>query len=398
MSMDTGILEVIPRSCELLGLGEPTHGEPAFGWLRNSLIDELISRGYRSVALETDRVAALRLNDFVCGGKETLDEVLKQGFSHGFGELQTNRRLVERLREHNLARPAAEHVTVYGFDAPTEFASAPSPRLYLEHARNYLDFDAAIADVAGDDDRWSRSEAVMDAHMSPGATPQAETLRVIAHDMLICLYARAPELVPATCLNAWRTVEAHLKAALGLLAYHRQAAQPVDEASRWSALLATRDAIMAQNLLDIRTVEASRGPTMIFAHNRHLQRQRSQWHLGDMDLTWSCAGSIVDSILSGHYTFIAGSLGASSELGLKEPDRGTYEELLDHEIPDWGLVPVQTLAGGRSRDDTSPEQGYFPLDEPTIQSADAIMHINNGDTVSATLERAAPPEAGKHQE
>ena len=155
---------------------------------------------------------------------------------------------------------------------------------------------------------------------------------------------------------------------------------------------------MAQNLLDIRTVEASRGPTMIFAHNRHLQRQRSQWHLGDMDLTWSCAGSIVDSILSGHYTFIAGSLGASSELGLKEPDRGTYEELLDHEIPDWGLVPVQTLAGGRSRDDTSPEQGYFPLDEPTIQSADAIMHINNGDTVSATLERAAPPEAGKHQE
>lgn len=391
--MDTEILEYIPSSCELLGLGEPTHGEAAFGWVRNALVQELVGEGYRSVVLETDRVAALELNDFVCGGIGTLDSVMKRGFSHGFGELQANRRLIEWLRDHNDGRHTTEHVTVYGFDAPTEFASAPSPRPYLKHVSDYLDFDAALDKLAGEDTQWSCSEAVMDASKSPGSTPQANALRAIAHDMLTCLYARSPELVTATSLSAWRAAETHLKASLGLLAYHKQAAEPVDEPARWSGLLATRDAIMAQNLIDIHSLEARRGPTLVFANNRHLQRQRSKWRLGDMNLGWSCAGSIVDSIIGDRYAFVAGSLGISAELGLAQPDRGTYEEFLGRDIHEWGLVPARVLPRGHSRTDTSPEQGYFPLDEPTIRSADAILHINNGHSLDTSLEHSVPPTA-----
>jgi len=50
---------------------------------------------------------------------------------------------------------------------------------------------------------------------------------------------------------------------------------------------------------------------------------------------------------------VAGSLGASFELGVKEPIRGTYEELLGRDIEDWVSFPHRRR----------PEQGYFPLDE-----------------------------------
>lgn len=382
--MSAQIADVVPDACELLGLGEPTHGEPAFEWVRNGLIRELVvTAGFRSVVLETDRVAALTLNEYVCEGVGSLDQAMDQGFSHGLGEEPANRSLIEWLHDWNLSQSAPRRVTVHGFDTPTEFASAPSPRPYLLHAGEYLGVDIEIDELVGDDQRWSRPEAVMDASLSPGATAEAHTLRVIAHDLLIALHARAPQLISATSLNAWRSVKVRLNAVLGLLAYHRQAASMVDEATRISELLATRDALMAGNLFDIRAEEGRRGPTLVFAHNRHLQRQESQWTLDDMNLVWHSAGAIVSSVMGSHYTFVAGSLGASSELGLRQPPLHTYEALLEQAIPaelkslGCGLVRPSTLRGGRLRADVTPDQGYFPLDESTVRSADAILHISD---------------------
>ncbi|MFP5078694.1 erythromycin esterase family protein, partial [Rhizobium sp. YIM 134829] len=305
---------------------------------------------------------------------------------HSLGELQANRRLIEWLHDFNLSRPGPERVTVHGFDAPTEFTSAPSPRPYLQRAIDYLDADIDIDDLVGDDQQWSRSEAVMDAGLSPGAAAEADALRAIAHDLLISLHARAPQLIAATSHDAWRSVRVHLTAVLGLLAYHKQAAQQVDETARLSGLLATRDAIMARNLIDIRAEEGRRGATIVYAHNRHLQRERSQWTLGDMNLVWNSAGAIIDSVIGPRYTFVAGSLGTSSELGLQEPPPDTYEALLghatggEHESSGWGLVPASTLVSGYSRTDVTPAQGYFPLDELTLQSADWILHISDAVT------------------
>ncbi len=103
MSKDFHDLPV--ASCAVLALGEPTHREPAFGWVRNELFARLAEIGFRSIALETDRVAALRVDDFVKGGDGDLDEVAREGFSHDFGNLETNRCLVAWMRDHNASRP-----------------------------------------------------------------------------------------------------------------------------------------------------------------------------------------------------------------------------------------------------------------------------------------------------
>ncbi|MFE6868168.1 erythromycin esterase family protein [Kitasatospora sp. NPDC057692] len=308
--MTQEIREFLPPSCGLMAFGEPTHQEPAFGRARNDLFAQLVEHGFRSIALETDRVAALAVDAFVREGVGSLEGVLRDGFTHGFGAQEPNRRLVAWMREHNRNRPPRERLAFHGFDAPTENTTAPSPRPYLEHARDYLGIDLDVAALVGDDERWSREEAVLDAAMSPGASAEADRLRAVADDLLGVLHARAAELIAATSREEWVRARTHLTAGAGLLRYHRQAARPMEPSERLAGLLGTRDEIMARNLLDIRGLEAGRGGTFVFAHNGHLQRNPSVWRMGEKDVTWNGAGRIVAALVGGEeYFFVAGGLG-----------------------------------------------------------------------------------------
>jgi erythromycin esterase-like protein len=295
-AMTQDLQDFVNDSHDLVGLGEPTHREPAFARIRNELFVGLVARGFRSIALETDRLTALAVNDFVREGAGTLDAAMSEGFTHGFGAFEANRELVAWMREYNEGRPAGERLAFHGIDAPLEF-SAPSPRRFLEHARDYLKLDLDLAALVGDDERWGRMEAVMDPAESPGDSDEAARLRAVADDMLSSLYARAPELIVATSRGVWERARINVISALGLLRYHAQAARPVEDRERWSRMSAVRDALMAQNLLDIRDIESRRGPTLVCGHNLHLQRNPSRMSMGPLDLVWSGAGAIMASLL-----------------------------------------------------------------------------------------------------
>ncbi|WP_051703808.1 erythromycin esterase family protein [Glycomyces sp. NRRL B-16210] len=309
---------LVGTSCDLLGLGEPKHGDPDFGRARNETIAELADRGFRSIAVETDRVAALAVDDYVRHGTGTLDAAMKEGFTHGFGEFESNRQLIAWLREYNATRSPEEKLTFHGIDAPLEFTAA-SPRRDLEYVRDYLGFSLDLSSLVGDDDQWGNMEAVTDPAASPGDTAEAEKLRTLADDMRTALYAQSPELIAATSLDAWRRAKTHLTSGLGLLRYHKQAAQRIENSARWSSLSATRDALMAENLLDIRDIEADRGPTVVSAHNIHLQYERSRMTMADMDLSWNGTGAILKALLGNRYLFIEGRLdGAEAALRVRE--------------------------------------------------------------------------------
>lgn len=374
--MTQDIRDFVNPSCELLAFGEPTHLVSAFRQVRHELFTQLVAHGFRSIALETDRVAAFIVNDYVQEGVGTLEKVMSEGFSHQFGELEDNRRLVAWMREYNEDRPAEERLAFNGFDAPTENFTAPSPLSYLEYARDYMGLDLDLASLAGADEQWSRTEAIMDPAMSIGDTPPAGELRVLADDMLTSLYWRGPGLIEATSRAEWFRAEAQLTAGLGLLRYHKQAAQKLELNARVSRLMATRDALMAQNLFAIRRAETGKGPTFVFAHNTHLQRNLGHWEIDGRDFKWAPAGSIMGSLVGAQYVVVLGSLGRNADIGLGEPDADTFEGALQRDIKTWGMT--RAAVSVRKRTDIEGRQGHFPLEQATVDGADALLHINDG--------------------
>ncbi|MEU6250773.1 erythromycin esterase family protein [Glycomyces sp. NPDC047010] len=289
---------------DVIGLGERAHGDSPHAEARTDHALRLVAQGARSIVFESDRVAAFAVDDYVQGRTDDLDTALSDGFTHGFGAFAVNRRLVSRLRAFNEDRGPGDRVAFHGMDAPLEFTAA-SPRAYLEHVRDYLGLALDIAALTDDDETWSAMEAVTDPAASPGDTPAARRLRVIADDLHAALYTAAPERIAATSVAEWHRARVNAATAAGLLRYHRQAAQPLPEVERWSRLSGVRDALMAANLLDVRALEADRGPTVVLAHDIHLQTTESRMEMAGMNLTWAGTGAIIAALLGPKYLFVA---------------------------------------------------------------------------------------------
>ncbi|WP_030435611.1 DUF6194 family protein [Actinoplanes subtropicus] len=376
MAFDTELQSLLSvHRPHLLAIGEPYHGEPAFPRLRNRILETLAGHGFRSIAIESDRAAALAVDDYVQGRRDDVD--LTTGISHGWGAHPATRELIDWLRDHNAELPPGERITFHGFDAPTEITGAPSPGPLLRELRDYLGVPAPDLDrLVGDEGSWTAQEIMFDATRSPGRTPEAAALRGLAEDLRSQLYAEAPRLIRDTSTPSWNRARVLASTAIGLLTYHAAMAEPGTPSQRIGRLLAARDALMAQNLLDIHALERDRGPILVSANNAHLQRHPSRWdtHWDGQDLAaqWNGAGSIVAPLLGDKYLYVAGSLGASGPVGLGRPEPGTYEWQLG---PQTGIFPPPD--GTDLRERVTDLLGYFPLDPGTIETCDAILHIGS---------------------
>jgi erythromycin esterase-like protein len=385
----TNFLDTLAVRPRLLGLGEPTHGVEAFPSLRNQVFRHLVEHeGYRSIAIESDCLAALRVDDFVADGTGSLDDAMSTGFSHGFGDSGANRELVAWMREHN--HDTDDQLTFYGFDAPLENFNAGNPHTPLIAVHSYLatvlDHDrlpgtaAEINDLVADESRWTRPEAVLDPAQSLGASDEVARLRVIADDLRALLTAEAPRLIAATANDQWWRARLHATTAAGVLRYH--AATADTSASRVSRLLRVRDAMMADNLADIAEREARRGPTLVFANNSHLQREQSTMQLGEMALAWWSAGSIIATQLGDQYAFIATGMASAPGKELDAPGPDTLEGLLaelpgDRRLFDADRLDAALQAEGIKpsvRTDLTPQQG-FALDPEHLKTTDGVAFI-----------------------
>lgn len=363
----------------LLGLGEPTHGIVAFPLLRNELLVELVERGFRSIVLETDFFAASVVDDYVRGATAAIDEVLATGFSHGFGAVPGNRELVRWLRAHNAGRAPDDQVRCYGFDAPTEYAGAPSPRRALGAVIDYLpepfrpasarDLDALL----GDESEWLNPAAMYDPAASIGDSERVRALRVIADDLADALHRAAPGLHAADP-TGYFLAAAHARAALGLLRYHVAMASPA--ADRIGALLSVRAEIMADNLLAIVARERERGPVLVFAHNAHLQRAQSHSPAGGA-VTWANAGALIGLALGEQYAFVASDANPKSEFG-------TLQYQLAGATDRRALFPVPALRAALDSSIRAGEPivpGHIPLAPSDLDGADAVVFIADTDGV-----------------
>ncbi|MEV0383654.1 erythromycin esterase family protein [Nonomuraea sp. NPDC050643] len=385
------LLRSFPARPRLLGLGEPTHGEEVFPELRNEIFRELVEQeGYRSIAIESDALAGLLVDDYVATGRGSLDDVMERGFTHGIGASESGRELVRWMRAYNADHPG-DRLRFYGFDAPLEMMSAASPRRALTALHGYLaprvsagllpcDLDT-IDRLVGDDGRWTNEAAAMDPSQSVGGAPEVTELRILADDLMALLTAESPHLIATTSHAEWRRARLYGRTATGLLQYHAGMAD--SSPARVWRLMGLRDAMMAENLLAVARQEARRGPVLVFAHNSHLQREKSTWQLADMALDWWSAGAITAARLGDEYAFLAMALGTAHRHGIGAPAPGTVEGLLStlpgnrYAIDSRALAEALKGTGLTARTDTSVPYGYFPLDPERLDGPDGIIFVKD---------------------
>ncbi|MFC4454581.1 erythromycin esterase family protein [Deinococcus sonorensis] len=315
----SAFLATLPDQPRLLALGEPVHSLDAFPSWRNRLFRTLVEQhGFRSIALESDIIAGQQVNAHVTSGEGTLDEVLHTGFSHGFGARPANRELVRWMSGFNAGRDPADQLQFYGFDAPLENLWAASPRtsllalhLFLTEQLGPLALDRATLErLCGPAAPWTNPAAGMDPAQSIGHSDEARQLRLLADDLATLLRTEAPQLMSRP--GFW-DAQLHARTATGLLRYHAVVADRAP--TRVARMLALRDLMMADNLSAIAEREGKRGPTLVFAHNTHLQRDLSTMKLpslGDLPLEWWGAGAHVSARLGQRYAFVAGVLGTGT--------------------------------------------------------------------------------------
>ncbi|REK91899.1 erythromycin esterase family protein [Streptomyces inhibens] len=380
------VMKLLPARPRLLALGEPTHGEDTLLDVRNELFRQLVEQeGYRTIAIESDCMMGLVVDEYVTSGTGTLDEVMERGFSHGFGASAANRELVRWIRAYNDGRPASEWLRFAGFDGPLEITGAASPRQALTALHGYLSAQVeadllpctaeTLDRLLGADDPWTNPAAMMDPDRSVGQSAEARELRLLADDLVALLDAQTPHLITATSRDDWYRARLYGRTAIGLLRYHFWMADT--SPSRMTRLVGLRDQMMADNLLAL----AERGPALVHAHNGHLQRDKSTMWMGDMPVEWWSAGALVNAHLGEGYAFLATALGTIRHQGVDTPPPDTVEGLL-YALPDDRYVidaPRLATALGDTppAPRVSPWFGYSPLDPAHLADSDGIVFVKD---------------------
>ncbi|MFI2412567.1 erythromycin esterase family protein [Streptomyces sp. NPDC018947] len=381
----SAVLGLLPARPRLLALGEPAHTEDTLLEVRNDLFLQLAEEGYRTIAVESDCLRGLLVDDYVTSGTGTLDEVVENGFSHGWGACAGNRELVRRMRAHNETRPASEHVRFAGFDGPLEITGAESPRRALTALHDHL---AARVDPAllpctaetldhllGADERWTDPAAMTDPARSVGRSAEAARLRLLADDLVALLDTQTPHLLTAASRDEWERARLYGRTATGLLRYHHWTADT--SPARMTRLVAARDRMMAHNLLAL----AERGPVFVHAHNSHLQRAKSTMRMWEGPVEWWSAGALVGARLGREYAFVATALGTLGHRGVDTPAPDTVEGLLYALPEDRRLVDPARLAAAlgdrRPVPRESPWFGYAPLDPGQLAGLDGLVFVKD---------------------
>ncbi|MFD2795326.1 erythromycin esterase family protein [Promicromonospora vindobonensis] len=383
----TAVMGLLPSRPRLLALGEPTHREGALLDLRNELFRQLVEQeGYRTIALESDCLRGLLVDDYVTTGKGDLDSVLDLGFSHEWGELEANRDLVRWMRAYNEDRTAADQVRFAGADGPLEISGAESPRQALTALHGYLSDRVdpgllpctaeVLESLTGPDDRWTDPAAMMDPARSVGRSAEARELRLLADDLVALLGTQAPQLIAESTQDDWDRARLFGRTATGLLRYHFWLADASPGRMTW--LLGVRDAMIAANLVSL----AERGSMLAYAHNTHLQRGKSTMSMWDHPrLEWWGAGALVSAELGADYAFVATAVGTIRHQGVDTPPSDTVEGLLYRLPEDQVLVDPHRLAGVLGETPpaarVSPWHGYSGLDPAHLAQIDGLVFVKD---------------------
>lgn len=388
------LMASLDDSEELLGFGEALHGGEDILILRNRLFQHVVEKhGYSAIAIESSFPRARVINEYIDGrGPVSYEEVQDTGFSHGFGQLEANRELVEWMRKYNADSSHQVKIRFYGFDSPTEMMYADSPRHLLHFVLDYITsinstsgryHHERIDQLLGNDSEWENPAAAMDPTKSVGMSPNAIALRIETEDLISELSEKRPELISKSDESHYLEAIQYATMARQLLNYHAISAR--ESADRLVRLLGIRDAMMADNLEYIVSKEHGRGKVLAFAHNSHLQRGKAHMQLGPYALTWWPSGAHLSEMFGSRYVVIGSAVGVSDANGISRPEAGTLEALLTSLPGPVRLIPTHKgqglsaseIAALPTRSGSMKNPTYFALTPQSFTDFDWLVVLDS---------------------
>ena len=397
------VIASLDGSVELLGVGEALHGDEDILIFRNRLFQRLVeAHGYSAIAIESSFPRAHIVNEYVAGrGLASYEAMQETGFSHGFGQLEANRELVEWMRQYNTDPTHRVKLQFYGFDSPTEMTGTDSPSHVLHFILDYLtsidkasgqEYRSRIDQLLGQDSDWENPAAMMDPTKSIGLSPEATALRIETEELISELRARRPELVAKSDESRYVEAAQYASVARQLLNYHAALARESGE--QLVRLLGIRDALMAENLVYVVSHEHDRGKVLAFAHNSHLQRGKAQWQLGTDVYTWWPVGSHLNEMFGPRYAVIGSAVGESLANGIGQSEVGTLENRLTAVPGPARLIPTHqgqglptsAIAALPTRSGSMKNPTYFALTPQSFTDFDWLAVLD-----STAYSRGGPP-------
>ena len=109
----------IPDNIRVIGFGEATHGNADFQELKTEIFRNLVEQDkVRAFALEGPFGEYLAVDDYINGGKTTLDEAV-EALCFKIYKTETSKELLEWMRDYNDKASDADKLHFYGFDMQT---------------------------------------------------------------------------------------------------------------------------------------------------------------------------------------------------------------------------------------------------------------------------------------
>ena len=109
----------IPDNIRVIGFGEATHGNADFQELKTEIFRNLVEQDkVRAFALEGPFGEYLAVDDYINGGKTTLDEAV-EALCFKIYKTETSKELLEWMRDYNDKASNEDKLHFYGFDMQT---------------------------------------------------------------------------------------------------------------------------------------------------------------------------------------------------------------------------------------------------------------------------------------
>jgi erythromycin esterase len=260
-------------SARVVALGEPAHGAHEPLAFRNKLFRYLVEElGFTTISLEGGLPESRLIYDFVAGGSVTMEQVLRNGFSCGSGDIKEHEELIRWMRDYNANPGHARKLRFYAIDVGRCGQGTP---LAYENALTYL--------TRVDPESGKRQRATLQPYLDrlaegdakPLSKTESDGLSAAIEDLLALLERERPAFIAASSENDYQW--AHRNAVTSRQAHRQYRVLPTSPPpgggippSVWRPL-SQRNAAMADNVRWVMDREGSSARMLLAAHYGHIK-------------------------------------------------------------------------------------------------------------------------------